>query len=53
MHPETPVVDHLADLRPGSWWPDLDRILVDLDRVLPEQAGQVATTAGPAELVEP
>ena len=38
--PGTPVVDHLADLRPGPWWPDLDRVLDGIDRVLPEQAGR-------------
>jgi hypothetical protein len=37
--PEAPVVDRLVDLRPGPWWPDLDRLLADLDRILPEQAG--------------
>lgn len=36
-----PVLDHLADLRPGRWWPDLDRILDDVDRFVPDQAGLV------------
>jgi hypothetical protein len=47
------VVDQLADLRPGPWWPDLDRVLAGLDRVLPEQLGRVVTPPGQAELVEP
>jgi hypothetical protein len=47
------VVDQLADLRPGPWWPDLDRVLAGLDRVLPEQLGGVVTPPGQAELVEP
>jgi hypothetical protein len=34
-----PVVDQLADLRPGSWWPNLDRVLAGIDRILPEQLG--------------
>lgn len=37
--PEAPAVDRLVDLRPGPWWPELDRLLADLDRILPEQAG--------------
>jgi hypothetical protein len=48
-----PLVDRLADLHPGPWWPDLDR-------VLPEQLGRTAATipppptpSGPAELIEP
>jgi hypothetical protein len=48
-----PVLDHLTQLRPGPWWPELDRILADLDRVIPEQAGPLAVVAPPAELVEP
>jgi hypothetical protein len=48
-----PVLDHLAQLRPGPWWPELDRILADLDRVIPEQAGPLAVVAPPAELLEP
>ena len=48
-----PVLDHLADLRPGPWWPELDRMLADLDRVIPEQAGSLAVAAAPAELLEP
>jgi hypothetical protein len=48
-----PVLDHLAELRPGPWWPELDRILADLDRVIPEQAGSLAVATGPAEVLEP
>jgi hypothetical protein len=48
-----PVVDRLADLHPCPWWPDLDRVLGRIDRVLPEQLGQAGTASGPAELVEP
>jgi hypothetical protein len=51
--PSIPVVASLAHLRTGRWWPDLDLILNDLDRVIPEQAGQVLTATGPAGLVEP
>jgi len=47
------VVDQLADLPSGPWWPDLDRVLAGLDRVLPEQLGPVGTPSGPAEPVEP
>jgi hypothetical protein len=48
-----PVVDQLADLRPGSWWPNLDRVLAGIDRILPEQLGGVGMPSVPAELVEP
>ena len=37
--PSEPVVDHLGDLRPGPWWPELDRLLAGVDRVVPDQAG--------------
>jgi hypothetical protein len=48
-----PVVDQLADLHPGPWWPGLDRVLAGIDRVLPEQLGGVGAPSGAAELVEP
>ena len=48
-----PVVDQLTELRPGPWWPELDRILDGLDRVIPEQAGSLAAASAPAELIEP
>jgi hypothetical protein len=51
--PSIPVVANLAELRTGRWWPDLDHILADLDRVLPEQAGQLVGAVSPTELVGP
>jgi hypothetical protein len=47
-----PVLDHLAEFRPGPWWPELDRILADLDRVIPEQAGSLAVAAAPVKVLE-
>jgi hypothetical protein len=47
------AVDQLADLRPGPWWPGLDRVLAGIERVLPEQLGGIGTPSGAAELVEP
>jgi hypothetical protein len=47
------VVDQLANLRPGPWWPGLDRVLAGIERVLPEQLGGIGTPSGAAELVEP
>jgi hypothetical protein len=47
-----PVVEQLADLRSGPWWPDVDRVLAGIDRVLPEQLGS-GTPSSEAELVEP
>ena len=38
-NPSEPLVDRLADLRPGPWWPDLDRLLAGIDRVVPDRAG--------------
>jgi hypothetical protein len=48
-----PVIDQLADLHPGPWWPGLDCVLGGIDRVLPEQLGPMETTSGAVELVEP
>jgi hypothetical protein len=48
-----PAVEKLADLHAGPWWPDLDRVLAGIDRVLPEQLGGSGTPSGKAELVEP
>ena len=36
-----PLVDHLAELRAGPWWPDLDRLLDGIERVVPDQAGRL------------
>jgi hypothetical protein len=47
------VVDRLADLHTGPWWPDLDRLLAGIDRILPEQFGQVGTPSRTSQLVEP
>ena len=51
--PSVPVVDLLADLRPGPWWPDLDRMLADIDQVAPVQVGPLAPATSPAELIAP
>ena len=29
----------LTRLTPGRWWPDLDELLADIDRVVPDQVG--------------
>ena len=47
------VVDRLADLHTGPWWPDLDRLLAGIDRILPEQFGQAGTPSRTSQLVEP
>jgi hypothetical protein len=60
--PATPVADQLGTLRSGPWWPELDRLLDGIDRVVPDQAGDIAsrTTGAPettqateAEIVRP
>jgi hypothetical protein len=38
------AVAALRRLTPGRWWPDLDELLADIDRVVPDQVG----TANPA-----
>ncbi|HEX2047531.1 MAG TPA: hypothetical protein VHF27_07190 [Acidimicrobiales bacterium] len=38
-HPSQPLVDRLAELRAGPWWPDLDRLLAGIECVVPDQAG--------------
>ena len=50
--PGASLVDHLAELRPGPWWPELDRLLADLDRFVPDTGALVAAT-GAAQLVAP
>jgi hypothetical protein len=44
---DTPVVDQLARLRAGRWWPDLDRILAGIDRIVPDLAGTPGRTGQP------
>lgn len=51
--PATPILGHLAGLRPGRWWPDLDRILADVDRVVPDQVRLPSDTGGRAGLLVP
>jgi hypothetical protein len=38
-----PVIDQLGELPTGPWWPGVDRLVADLDRILPEQAGDLST----------
>ena len=46
-----PVVDAdaavaaLGRLTPGRWWPDLDELLADIDRIVPDQVGAANPTA--------
>jgi hypothetical protein len=42
LRPATPIVDQLPELSTGPWWPSLDRLLSDIDRVVPDQVGQLA-----------
>ena len=49
-----PVADHLGELRPGPWWPDMDRLLADVDRIVPDQAEAFVIPragAGPRRLI--
>lgn len=40
---DTSVVDRLAGLPPGRWWPDLDHLVADVDQIVPDL---VATPRG-------
>jgi hypothetical protein len=51
LSPSGRVVDDLPSLRTGPWWPALDRILADVDRLVPDQVGQLAAPAGRPGLV--
>jgi hypothetical protein len=53
VRPSISLADQLGQLRPGPWWPDLDRMLADLDRVVPDQAGAPTGTPAPPGLVTP
>jgi hypothetical protein len=44
LRPATPIVDQLAGLATGPWWPSLDRLLADIDRLVPDQVRPVAGT---------
>ena len=46
-----PVADHLGELRPGPWWPDMDRLLADVDHIVPDQAEAFAVTEPATGLV--
>ncbi|MGD9796598.1 MAG: hypothetical protein AB7H43_03765 [Acidimicrobiia bacterium] len=39
--PAVGLLDQLGALPPGPWWPDLDRLVADLDRVVPDQVGRL------------
>jgi hypothetical protein len=51
IRPTAPMLDHLHSLQPGRWWPALDRVLADVDRVVPDQAGKLVEPSGPPGLV--
>jgi len=50
--PSARIVEHLPGLGTGPWWPALDRVLADVDRVVPEQVGRLNEPAGPT-LIRP
>lgn len=50
--PGVPLLDHLPALRPGPWWSELDRLLADVDRFVPD-TGALVTTSGADRLVAP
>lgn len=53
LPPSTRVVDHLPDLGTGPWWPALDRVLADVDRVVPEQVGRLSEPNERPALIRP
>jgi hypothetical protein len=49
-----PVTDQLGELPTGPWWPGIDRLVGDVEAVLPEQAGITAPSpVGAAALLTP
>jgi hypothetical protein len=46
-----PVAEHLGELRPGPWWPDMDRLLADIDHLVPDQAEAFVVTEPATGLV--
>jgi hypothetical protein len=36
------VIDQLGELPTGPWWPGVDRLVADIDHILPEQAGELS-----------
>jgi hypothetical protein len=47
-----PVIDQLGELPTGPWWPGVDQLVADIDRILPEQAGGLSV-AGVGGLITP
>jgi hypothetical protein len=43
-----PVIDQLDGLPTGPWWPPVDRLVTDIDHILPEQAGGSGAATGSA-----
>jgi hypothetical protein len=53
LRPATRIVEHLPELGTGPWWPALDRVLADVDRVVPEQVGRLTEPADRPTLIRP
>ncbi len=45
LRPATSLVDQRPELATGPWWPSLDRLLADVDRLVPDQVGPLAAPA--------
>jgi hypothetical protein len=52
VRPGVSLLDHLSDLRPGPWWPELDRLLAGADHFVPD-TGELVAATGAARLVAP
>ncbi|MBO0694366.1 MAG: hypothetical protein J2P58_15785 [Acidimicrobiaceae bacterium] len=53
LPPSTRLMDQLPDLGTGPWWPALDRVLADVDRVVPEQVGRLSEPEERPALIRP
>jgi hypothetical protein len=51
VRPTGPTLDQLGLLHPGRWWPDLDRVLADVDRFVPDQTNKLVEPSGPPGLM--
>lgn len=47
------ITDPLPVLGTGPWWPTLDRVLADVDRVVPEQVGRLSDSEERPALIRP
>lgn len=53
LAPSKRIVEHLPELGTGPWWPAMDRVLADVDRVVPEQVGRLSEPEDRPAVIRP